>query len=109
MGKATQKSSPASLGTKRSCPDCGTKFYDFDKDEVVCPKCATKIDKDDKAISRAAEPKKAKKEIPEEALMDSEDIVVNENSDDFESVEDLDDEEEDLVEDIESEEGDEDY
>lgn len=27
------------LGTKRSCADCGTKFYDFKRTPVVCPKC----------------------------------------------------------------------
>ncbi len=27
------------LGTKRACPECSAKFYDLDKDPVVCPKC----------------------------------------------------------------------
>jgi uncharacterized protein (TIGR02300 family) len=110
MGKATQKSSPASLGTKRSCPDCGTKFYDFNKEDVVCPKCESKVDINDTGtIARASEPKKKTKEIPEEALMESEDLVVEESSDDFESVDDLEDEEEDIVEDLEVEEEGEDF
>ncbi len=29
------------LGTKRQCQNCGTKFYDLDKDPIVCPKCGT--------------------------------------------------------------------
>ncbi len=29
------------LGKKWSCFSCGTKFYDFNKAEVVCPKCGT--------------------------------------------------------------------
>lgn len=98
MGKATQKTSPVSLGTKRACPECGTKFYDFNKEEIVCPKCETKVDLN--AVGKS-ETKRAKppKEIPEEALMETEDVVVAEGSDDFESVEDLDDEE-DLPDDI---------
>jgi uncharacterized protein (TIGR02300 family) len=27
------------LGTKHECFNCGTKFYDLGKSEVVCPKC----------------------------------------------------------------------
>jgi uncharacterized protein (TIGR02300 family) len=29
------------LGTKRLCPNCGTKYYDLDRDPIVCPKCGT--------------------------------------------------------------------
>ena len=29
------------LGTKRLCSNCGGKFYDLNKDPIVCPKCAT--------------------------------------------------------------------
>jgi uncharacterized protein (TIGR02300 family) len=29
------------LGTKRLCANCGAKFYDLNKDPIVCPKCAT--------------------------------------------------------------------
>jgi uncharacterized protein (TIGR02300 family) len=27
------------LGAKRQCQSCGTKFYDFNKDPIACPKC----------------------------------------------------------------------
>ena len=27
------------LGTKRTCPSCGTRFYDLLKNPIVCPKC----------------------------------------------------------------------
>lgn len=27
------------LGTKHECFSCSTKFYDFGKSEVLCPKC----------------------------------------------------------------------
>ncbi|MDJ1157584.1 TIGR02300 family protein [Chelatococcus sp. SYSU_G07232] len=29
------------LGTKRQCLSCGAKFYDLNKDPIVCPKCGT--------------------------------------------------------------------
>jgi uncharacterized protein (TIGR02300 family) len=31
------------LGTKRTCPNCATRFYDLLKDPITCPKCATKF------------------------------------------------------------------
>ena len=30
----------AELGTKRTCPSCGARFYDLLKNPIVCPKCA---------------------------------------------------------------------
>ena len=27
------------LGTKRLCASCGAKFYDLNKDPIICPKC----------------------------------------------------------------------
>ena len=32
------------LGTKRLCPHCGAKFYDLDKDPIVCPKCDSVVE-----------------------------------------------------------------
>ena len=29
------------LGTKRTCPSCGTKYYDLNRDPIVCPNCGT--------------------------------------------------------------------
>jgi uncharacterized protein (TIGR02300 family) len=29
------------LGTKRQCQACGAKFFDLNKDPIVCPKCGT--------------------------------------------------------------------
>lgn len=27
------------LGTKRLCPNCGAKYYDLNRDPILCPKC----------------------------------------------------------------------
>lgn len=29
------------LGTKRVCGSCGTKYYDLNRDPILCPKCGT--------------------------------------------------------------------
>jgi uncharacterized protein (TIGR02300 family) len=31
----------AELGSKRQCQNCGAKFFDLNKDPIICPKCAT--------------------------------------------------------------------
>ncbi len=31
----------AEWGTKRICQECGTKFYDMRRAEIICPKCET--------------------------------------------------------------------
>ncbi len=28
-------------GTKRQCPECGTRFYDLNRTPIVCVKCGT--------------------------------------------------------------------
>jgi uncharacterized protein (TIGR02300 family) len=112
MRKATQSAGAVSLGTKRTCPKCATKFYDFNKDELACPKCEKHFKVSELTghpFKEAREKKAPKKELPEEALMDSEDIVVGENADNFESVEDIDDDEDEVVEDIKVDGDDEDF
>lgn len=37
-------------GTKRTCQGCGARFYDLQRDPIICPKCATVYDPD--AVSR---------------------------------------------------------
>ena len=105
MGKATQKAGPVSLGTKRSCPKCGTKVYDFNKEDLACPKCDAKFKASESSSLnlKLETPKKAKKELPEEALMDAEDLVVGDNAPAFESVDELDDDEDEVVEDLDVE------
>ena len=31
-------------GTKRACPKCTIKFYDLNKDPIVCPSCESSFD-----------------------------------------------------------------
>lgn len=39
------------LGNKRQCLSCGTKFFDLNKDPILCPKCG--------AVFQAAAPTRA--------------------------------------------------
>src|ERR1700691_2080468 len=34
----------AEWGTKRTCPNCGTRYYDLRHDPIICPKCGTAFD-----------------------------------------------------------------
>ena len=49
------------LGAKRQCQNCGAKFFDLNKDPIVCPKCGT-IFQGAARIERAA----AKAEVEED-------------------------------------------
>ena len=43
-------------GTKRICPSCGTRYYDLQRDPVVCPKCSTAFDPEALLRARRARP-----------------------------------------------------
>ena len=45
------------LGTKRLCASCGAKFYDLNKDPIVCPKCETVLHP---VVSTRARPESAR-------------------------------------------------
>jgi uncharacterized protein (TIGR02300 family) len=49
------------LGTKRQCQHCGAKFFDLNKDPIVCPKCGT-IFQGAAARAQRAEPKDEEEE-----------------------------------------------
>src|ERR1700760_3621046 len=43
-------------GTKRICPSCGTRYYDLQREPVVCPKCAKPFDAEAFLRSRRSRP-----------------------------------------------------
>jgi uncharacterized protein (TIGR02300 family) len=43
-------------GSKRICPSCGTRYYDLQREPVICPKCATPYDPEAFLKSRRARP-----------------------------------------------------
>jgi uncharacterized protein (TIGR02300 family) len=44
------------LGTKRRCSSCETKFFDLNKDPIICPKCSAVFEppQPDPVLSRRA-------------------------------------------------------
>jgi uncharacterized protein (TIGR02300 family) len=51
------------LGTKRLCPNCGTKYYDLNRDPIICPHCGTQFEV---SVSTRARPVAAAKVVEEE-------------------------------------------
>lgn len=79
------------LGTKRQCPKCAAKFYDFGAvNPITCPKCATSWTEQAQSPARPAKPKKdpiPKKKplrvgyddsVPDDALPDVDDSEIEE-------------------------------
>ena len=34
----------AELGTKRVCPNCGARYYDLNRNPILCPRCGTRFE-----------------------------------------------------------------
>ena len=43
-------------GAKRICPSCGTRYYDLQREPVICPKCSTPFDPEAFLRARRARP-----------------------------------------------------
>lgn len=88
--KAPPKTVQVNLGKKRQCPHCATKFYDFSKPEVQCPKCERTLDPNAEIAFRRIESKRPHSSRASDALDEEGDIVVDDNSP-LESADDLED------------------
>jgi uncharacterized protein (TIGR02300 family) len=90
----------AELGQKRVCTSCAAKFYDLNKDPIICPKCGTVFDATAAAKPRrtraVADEKPAKKKAPKLAEVADADVPSTEAD---EAVVDDDEEEEGVIED----------
>ncbi|MGE0211211.1 MAG: TIGR02300 family protein [Parvibaculaceae bacterium] len=84
------------LGTKRACPSCHSRFYDLNRDPVVCPLCGTSFLPEallpSKTDHAPAAPKPKPVEVqPEEAeeadVVSLEDVKADEDAADIEDVE----------------------
>jgi len=96
---ATKQTTPVNLGTKRACPKCSAKFYDFGKDELVCPKCGEEFDVETLAKSPILVVPSAPKKAPVKVL--DEEQEESTTSSEFESLDELEDsDEEEIVEDL---------
>lgn len=92
----------AAWGAKRTCHGCGARFYDLNKNPIVCPKCGHQHDTDDfvkarrarssalpaaEAAKKAPPPKKA----PIDGVPDDEIPAVGDDEADDDALEDTDD------------------
>ena len=67
-GKTVTK---AELGTKRVCPNCGSKYYDLNRSPIICPRCGTQFEP--AAVSRAR-PAPVKVVVVEEVEVEKEPV-----------------------------------
>lgn len=75
----------ADLGTKRVCPNCGTRFYDLSKRPITCPKCGSAFEPE-ALFKQRRRPTEVENEKPEkEAELDTE---LENEEDTIETVED---------------------
>lgn len=89
----------AEWGTKRGCTTCGARFYDLNKDPIICPKCGAENDKDGGAKSKRGG-KGARNDAPQKASRKAAAAAADEDEDDELLVDDeSDDNESDLMED----------
>jgi uncharacterized protein (TIGR02300 family) len=101
MSKGRIDVAKAEWGTKRMCPNCGTRYYDMKKKTPVCPSCNTAYDPElvmktrrgratAKPAAEAQAPEEIIDAIPEAADEESEDALIEdaeELSDDSETIE----------------------
>ncbi len=87
----------ASLGTKRTCPACGTRFYDLNRDPIECPSCHEKFTVEpilpSKQDQMADKPEEAAPEPAKEVAVDepvTPDEVAAEDVDEAAAVADVD-------------------
>lgn len=87
----------ASLGQKRTCHECGTKFYDFGKKDIFCPKCKKPYDflKENEKIPRKAPQTVKPKKLDETAALLEE--INFDDLDTFDTLDAFDDEDEKMV------------
>ncbi|AEV35189.1 Conserved hypothetical protein FYDLN acid [Pseudovibrio sp. FO-BEG1] len=60
------------LGTKRLCAACGAKYYDLNRDPIICPKCGDMFD-----LGMTAKTAKAVKAVQKE---EAEDALVKDDA-----------------------------
>jgi uncharacterized protein (TIGR02300 family) len=108
-------------GTKRICQNCGTKFYDLQREHIVCPKCQTEYDPEAFLKTRRSRPAAvadkevapaivadAGAEVEDEVLEDEEEAAVagvageEEDEDLIEDASELGEDEDDMAEVIEN-------
>ena len=80
------------LGNKMLCPECGTKFYDLNKPEIICPSCGFNISElimketesskiEDKNVPEVSESEKTDNDELQDDAAESDLEILDENED----------------------------
>ncbi len=71
-------SNKAARGTKRTCQGCGARFYDLNRDPIVCPVCGAEFKLTGEAAQAHAQRAAEAREREDEAALsaESEDVEV---------------------------------
>ena len=69
------------LGTKRVCPNCGAKYYDLNRDPIVCPRCGTHFEAANTRVRAQAAPEPEEDEDEVEAAPADAEFVTLEEAD----------------------------
>lgn len=90
----------AEWGMKRTCQSCGARFYDMQRDPIVCPKCATVYDPEAVLKSRRGRAPAAEKVEPVAAPDVDVEVAEEEvGEDELAADADAEEEDEDIIED----------
>lgn len=65
------------LGTKRTCPNCGSKYYDLNRNPITCPSCGTIFEVAAPARAERPAPEKKPEKPKETAEVEREEGVVS--------------------------------
>jgi uncharacterized protein (TIGR02300 family) len=60
----------AELGSKHQCQNCSAKFFDLNKNPIVCPKCGTVFQVASRGRAAAAKPEEEESELQTPAGVD---------------------------------------
>ena len=82
-------------GIKRVCPSCSIKYYDFNKNPIICPKCEFAFDPDlllksrkGRSIATKAEDNEVSSNVQNEEKTLEEDINTIENNEEILEIDD---------------------
>ena len=94
-------------GLKRICASCGTKFYDFGKLPVICPKCGAEFTGEVEVKSRRGRSSITPDTVKRDEI-EAKNREAMEDDDDTISLDDLDEDDDDLDDDLDIDDIDED-
>ena len=84
-------------GLKRTCLNCGVRFYDMQRDPIICPSCETVFDplalvrpKRARAAANRAKTKAQNKPIPNEEAEDQDELLIEGDEDAIDIDDDID-------------------